>query len=90
MPCLLLIIGLVFPRVTLVLLLLFSHWLQRAFDGVLLLVLGFIFVPYTTLWYSVVMNVYHGHWGFWQILFMVVALVTDLSASGGAARRRAR
>ena len=90
MPCLLLILGLVFPRVALVVLLLLSNWLQRAFDGILLPVLGFLFVPYTTLWYAVVMNAFAGRWGFWQVLFLVLALLTDLSAFGGAARQRRR
>ncbi len=88
MACLLLIIGLVAPRVALIALLLFSQWLQRAFDGILVPLLGFLFVPYTTLWYAVVQNVFSGRWGFWQVLFLVLAILTDLSAFGGAARRR--
>lgn len=83
--CVLLGLGLVFPRAAIVLLLLLSDWFPRAFDGLLIPLLGLIFLPYTLLWYSVVVNVYGGHWGLWQILFLVLALLADLSSSGGGA-----
>lgn len=50
MPCFLLLVILLFPRVALVLMWLFSTYLQRAFHGGLLLpVIGFIFLPLTTI-----------------------------------------
>ena len=53
MPCFLLFIVLLFPRVTLLLLWLFSTYLQRAFHGGLLLpVLCFFFLPLTPLVYA--------------------------------------
>ena len=45
MPCLLLIIFLAFPRIALVLIFLFSNYLERAYHGLILPILGFIFVP---------------------------------------------
>jgi hypothetical protein len=39
------------------------------------------------LWWATVANVFGGAWGFWQILFVVVALIADLSSYGGARRR---
>jgi hypothetical protein len=57
MPCLLLFVILLFPRVALVLMWLFSTYLQRAFHGGLLLpVLGFIFLPLTTIVYAWELN----------------------------------
>jgi len=51
-PCLLLIILLAFPRIALVLLFLFSNYLQRAYHGLILPLLGFLFLPLTTLAYA--------------------------------------
>jgi len=56
-PCLLLIVLLGFPRVALVLMWLFSTYLQRAFHGgVLLPILGFLFLPLTTIVYAWELN----------------------------------
>src|ERR1035438_10158525 len=57
MPCFLLLVILLFPRVALVLMWIFSTYLQRAFHGGLVLpVLGFIFLPLTTLVYAWELN----------------------------------
>jgi hypothetical protein len=85
--CLLLLVGLAFPRVAIALLLLFSDWFARAFDGLLIPLLGLVFLPYTLLWYSVVINTYDGRW---QILFLALALIADLSSSAGGIFRRRR
>jgi hypothetical protein len=41
--------GLAFPRIALVLLFLFSNYLQRAYHGLSSLLLGFRFFPFTAL-----------------------------------------
>ena len=46
MPCLVLIIFLAFPRIALVLLFLFSNYLQRAYHGLILILLGFLFFAF--------------------------------------------
>ena len=56
MPCLLLILVLAFPRIVLVLMFLFSNYLTRAYHGLILPLLGFIFVPLTTLAYAWMVN----------------------------------
>ena len=90
MPCCLfalLIFG--FPRLAVAALWLFTPWVGRAVPGgALLPLLGIALLPYTLLWYLVVMNVYGGHWGLWQVIFLVLALAFDFSSYGGAARRR--
>ena len=86
--CLILVIGLGFPRFAMFLLWMFTDWFQGVFDNSLVPILGFIFLPYSTLWYSVIAHVWGGDWGFWQILFMVVAVGTDLGALGGASKQR--
>jgi hypothetical protein len=57
MPCFLLLIILTFPRIALVLMWVLSTYLQRAFhDGLVLPVLGFIFLPLTTIVYAWELN----------------------------------
>ena len=79
MPCLLGILALFVPRVVIVLVWLFSNWLESAFDTLLWPVLGFIFLPTTLLWYSVVVNVYDGVWSLVPVVGVVIALLIDLS-----------
>jgi len=53
MPCFLLLAILLFPRVALVLMWFFSTYLQRAFhNGLVIPILGFIFLPVTTIVYA--------------------------------------
>lgn len=79
MPCLLAVLALFVPRVVIVLVWLFSDWFAAAFDGLLLPVIGFIFLPTSLLWYSVVINVYDGVWSIVPIVGIVIALLIDLS-----------
>jgi len=80
MPLLLLLFVLLLPRVVAVLLWFFSDWFAQAYDTWMLPVLGFIFLPYSMLWFSAVQNWYGGTWGAWQMIFMVIALIMDLSS----------
>ena len=90
MPCLFLILILAFPRVAIVLLFLFSHYLDRAFQSILLLILGFIFLPITTLVYAWMINSGLPVAGI-NLLWLVIAALVDLGALGGGgySRRRA-
>jgi len=91
MPCLFFVLALFVPRLVIVLLWLFSNWFQGVFAGMALPVLGFLFLPTTLLWYSVVMNAWRGAWTFWPLVGLVIAILIDLS-QGGAQRlgRRGR
>lgn len=50
--CLVLLLGAVAPRFTLVLLELFTDWNDRAFDSFWIGAVGWLFLPYSTLAYS--------------------------------------
>jgi hypothetical protein len=90
MPCLFLILILAFPRVALALLFLFTHYLDRAFNNtMLLLILGFLFLPFTTLLYAWMINSALPVQGFNLIWLLVAALVDLGSLGGGYSRRRA-
>ena len=56
MGCLLLIFFLAFPRIALLLLYFFTNYLQRAYHQLLVPLLGFIFLPLTTLAYAWMVN----------------------------------
>lgn len=87
MPLILAFIGLIAPRFTIFLLWLASPWFTGVFQTRLWPILGFLFLPFTLLWYSVVVNWFHGEWGFLQIAILVIAIVSDLSSSGRSAKR---
>ena len=90
MPCLLLILFLAFPRIALVLLFLFSNYLQRAYHPLALLLLGFLFLPLTTLAYAWITNTRQPIAGF-NLVILIVAVVIDLGGlSRGEYHRRRR
>jgi hypothetical protein len=89
MPCLLLIVLLAFPRLGLILLFLFTHYLDRAYSSILVLILGFIFLPITTLVYAWMVNSAVPLAGI-NLLFLLIAALIDLGGHGwGYSRRRA-
>ena len=88
MPCFVLILGLAFPRVVLVLLFLFSNFISRAYHGLLLPLLGFFFLPLTTLIYAWVVNSGATVSGAYLVA-IVIGVVVDLGLIGhGASKRR--
>ncbi len=89
MPCLLLIVILAFPRLAIALLFLFSHYLDRAFQSVLLLIAGFIFLPLTTLAYAWMINSGLPVQGI-NLLWLLLAALIDLGALGGGGYSRRR
>jgi hypothetical protein len=88
LPCLLLFVILLFPRVALVLMWLFSSYLQRAFHGGLILpVLGFLFLPLTTIVYVWEINNHMPTAGI-NLLWLLIAVIVDLGGLGGGAHRQ--
>jgi hypothetical protein len=89
MPCLLLLIVLIFPRVVLVWLYLTSTYLQRAYHELLIPILGFIFLPLTTLVYAWLVNTHSPIEGI-NLLYIIVAVIIDLGGLGGGDYHRRR
>lgn len=86
MCCPLLLLLVFGPRVVLALLFFLSRYLQHAYHSLLIPVLGFIFLPWTTLAYAWVVNSGHSLNGIYLIL-IIVTVVVDLGAHGGGYRQ---
>jgi hypothetical protein len=85
------LLGLITPRLIMVVLWLFSDYLSRAYDGWLLPLLGFFLLPTTTLSYAIAENSMHGLRGLGLVL-VIVGLLVDLGIIGsgrGVFRNRA-
>ncbi|HVS10278.1 MAG TPA: hypothetical protein VMS76_10430 [Planctomycetota bacterium] len=91
MPCLLGCVALAFPRIALVLVWLFvPGYIGGAFTSLLWPVLGFIFLPLTTLVYAWAINS-HGAIDGLFLVALIVAVLVDLGLlGGGASSRRTR
>ncbi len=89
MSCLLILIGLFIPRITLFFLWLLSTYVSRAFETTMYPLLGFIFLPYTTLAYTIAMNEGGGLKGIWLVLF-VLGILLDFGVIGGGASHSRR
>lgn len=90
MPCFIALFAYFFPRVVLVLIWLFSSYLGRAYHTVIWPLLGFIFMPLTTLAYAFAINSNGSVSGFYAFLVVIAALI-DLGTYGtGPAARRNR
>lgn len=90
MGCLLVIAAMAVPRVVMVFILLLTDWFARGFETVIWPLLGFFFMPYTTLVYMGAMLNRGGLAGGWLPLFIVAILVDAGHVGGGGrvARRR--
>jgi hypothetical protein len=66
----------------------FSTYLQRAFHNGLVTVLGFIFLPVTTIVYAWELN--SGMPAGINLLWLLIAVVIDLGGLGGSAHRQSR
>jgi hypothetical protein len=87
MPCcLILVLALAGPRIVLALLFFLTNYLNRAFHGLLVPLLGFIFLPWTTLAYTWIINAGHRVDGIYLIL-LIVAFAFDIGAHGGGYHR---
>ena len=89
MPCLLVLLILIFPRVVLVWMYLTSTYLQRAYHELIIPLLGFIFLPLTTLVYAWLVNTHSPIEGI-NLLYLIVAVIIDLGGLGGGDYHRRR
>ena len=87
MPCLIGCLALGAPRAAIVLVVLFSDFIGRAFENNLWPFLGFLFMPTTTLAYAWAINSRGSVEGL-QLVVVVIAVLIDLGLIGGSAAQR--
>jgi hypothetical protein len=88
-PCLFVLILLAFPRVVLVVMYLTSTYLQRAYHDMIIPVLGFVFLPLTTIVYAWLVNTGAPLEGI-NLLYLILAVVIDVGGLGGGEVHRRR
>jgi hypothetical protein len=86
--CIFVLIALFSPRLAVVLIWIFTPWVDRAFGPVIWPILGVIFLPLTTLLYVILWNTGGRGVTGWEWIFVVLALFGDLVGHSAAARRR--
>ena len=89
MGCLLVLLALVTPRFILFLVWLFSNYLNDAFTSGWIGLLGFLFLPTTTIAYAVARNEFRSPGGGYEaagIIVLVLGVAIDLGLLGGSGR----
>lgn len=81
MGFLLLLIGLCLPRLTLLFIAILTEWFDKAYETAMWPILGFFFMPYTTLVYMGGMLNSPEDFGVGWTLLMVVAVLADLGSN---------
>jgi hypothetical protein len=89
MPCILLVLILLFPRIAIVLLWFFTNFFVGVFNSILWPLVGFILLPLTLLAYTYLEKTHHPA----DVVYLVilfVAVVLDLGLLGHGEYRRRR
>ena len=89
MPCLVGCLALTAPRFAIVLVAVFSDYIGRAYETALWPLLGFFFMPVTTLAYAWAINS-RGSVAGYHLAVVVIAVLIDLGLVGGSASQRRR
>jgi hypothetical protein len=89
MGCLFALIAVLSPRLAVVLMWIFTPWVDRAFGTVLWPILGVVFLPLTMLIYVILWNTGGRGVTGWEWILVTLGVVADLASySGGAYGRR--
>ena len=89
MQCLIGCLALGAPRVAIVLVVLFSDYIGRAYETTLWPLSGFFFMPLTTLAYAWAVNT-HGSVSGLYLAVVVIAVLLDLGLVGAGSRSRSK
>jgi hypothetical protein len=87
MPCMVGCLALVTPRVAIALVVLFSDYIGRAYETTIWPLIGFLFMPLTTLAYAFAINSRGAVEGL-PLFIVAVAALVDLGLVGGSASKR--
>jgi len=89
MPCFIGCLALAMPRLAIVLVVIFSDYIGRAYDTLIWPLLGFFIMPLTTLTYAWAINSRGSVEGM-HLVVLVLAVLIDLGLIGGSSRARRR
>ena len=78
MPCLVTLFGFFMPRLVMAFLLVFTRWFSTSFNTFIWPLLGFLFMPYTTLAYMISMVFNGGQLAGGYIVLVIIAVMLDL------------
>ncbi len=84
MTCLMALMAMAFPRVAIVLVVIFSDYIGTAYQTTIWPLLGFFFMPVTTLAYAWAMHS-SGSVAGGQLVVVVIAVLIDVGIIGGGA-----
>jgi hypothetical protein len=87
MPCFILTLGLMIPRLLAVVLLI-AGWFAPVFTTILWPILGIVFMPTTLIWYGFVHHYLGGDWGIVAIGGLVIAILIDIGPAAGQRKTR--
>jgi hypothetical protein len=89
MGCLFVLIAVLSPRLAVLLMWIFTPWVDRAYSTAFWPILGIVFLPLTTLMYVIAWNTNGRGVDGWEWILVIFGVVADLSSySGGAYGRR--
>jgi hypothetical protein len=81
--------ALVTPRFFMLLLWVFTNYLSHAFESFFWPLLGFFFLPTTTVAYAVAQNEFRGTKG-WGLVVLILGVMVDFGLLGGGGRALGR
>ena len=90
MPCLIALLALISPRLALFAIWLLDNMIDRAFDGWLLPLLGFLLLPWTTLAFVVMYDIGTSEVAGFEWFLVGLAFLADLASYGGGSKARGR
>jgi hypothetical protein len=87
MPCLVVLLALISPRLALFAVFLFSDLLSRAFDSWVVPLLGFFLLPWSTLAYALMWDAGRGAVEGFEWVIVALGFLADLVSHAGGGRR---
>jgi hypothetical protein len=88
MPCLIGCLALFMPRLVIILVAIFSNYLSEAYDSWVWPVLGFFFLPLTTLAYAFAWHLGEGSVNGVGLVLVILAILVDVGLLGTGERSR--
>ena len=90
MGCVIFVLALMVPRVVMFFIWILTEWFDQSYDSWYMPLLGFFFMPYTTLAYMAAMLHNARAVSGWWLALVIVAAIVDVGHWGGGSRAKRR